>query len=272
MTQPQLSIQLYTVNDQLVADPDGTLARLAEMGLTQVEAFAFVDRADSLAESFGRYGLQARTGHAHLLSDELRFGDRVIPVFSHEQIFAAAKTLGMEYVIDPMVGLERWLDAEQISATATRLNAAAEEAAAHGLRVGYHNHAQEFAATIDGRSGYEFFVDQLRDDVVLELDVFWAATAKVDVTALLGRLGDRVKALHVKDGVVGVNPFLPDAAPFDKAELDQRSAGDGELPLLDYLAAAPGCEFAVIEFDHFAGDMFDGVQGSVDFFHANGIK
>ena len=272
MTQPQLSIQLYTVNDQLVADPDGTLARLAAMGLRQVEAYAFVDRAEPLAEAFGRHGLEAKTGHAHLLSDELRFGDRVIPVFSHDDIFAAAKVLGLEYVIDPMVGLDRWLDAEQISATAARLNAAAEEAAAHGLRVGYHNHAQEFAATIDGRSGYEFFVDQLSADVVLELDLFWAATANVDVTALLGRLGDRVKALHVKDGFVGVNPFTVDAPPFDKAMLDQRSAGHGELPMLDYLAAAPACEFAVIEFDHFAGDMFEGVQGSVDFFHANGVK
>lgn len=272
MAQPQLSIQLYSVNDQLVADPDGTLAKLAEMGLRQVEAYAFVDRAESLAEAFLRHGLEAKTGHAHLLSDELRFGDRVIPVFSHDEIFAAAKTLGLEYVIDPMVALDRWLDGDQITDTAARLNAAAEKAADHGLRVGYHNHAQEFAATIDGRSGYEYFVDQLHADVMLEVDVFWAATAKVDVTALLRRLGDRVKALHVKDGFVGVNPFAVDAAPLDKAMLDQRSAGQGELPMLDYLAASPSTDYAVIEFDHFAGDIFDGVQGSVEFFHANGIK
>jgi len=129
-----------------------------------------------------------------LLSDELRFGDRVIPVFSHEEIFAAAQTLGLEYVID-----------------------------------------------------------QLRADVVLEVDVFCAATAKVDVTALLRRVGDRVKALHVKDGFVGVNPFTVDAPPFDKAMLEQRSAGQGELPMLDYLAASPSTDYAVIEFDHFAG-------------------
>jgi sugar phosphate isomerase/epimerase len=272
MTTPELSIQLYTVNDQLVADPDETLARLAGMGIRQVEAYAFVDRADALAEAFGRHGLQAKTGHAALLSDELRFGDNVVPVPSHEEVFTAAKTLGLEIVIDPFVALDRWLDADQIAATARRLNAAAEEAADHGLRVGYHNHSQEFTATIDGVSGFEWFAEQLSDDVTLEVDVFWAATAGSDVAALLGRLGDRVKALHVKDGVVGINPFTPDSAPLDKSALDQRSAGQGELPLLDYLAASPSTEYAVIEFDYYPGDIFDGVQGSVEFLNANGIK
>ena len=272
MTAPQLSIQLYTVNDQLVADPDGTLDRLAELGIRQVEAFAFVDRADSLATSFAKHGLEAKTGHAYLLSDEIRFGDTVRPVNSHDEVFAAAKTLGMDYVIDPFVGIDRWLTAAAIEDTAARLNAAAEEAAGHGLKVGYHNHAQEFVADIDGVNGYEYFASLLHDDVALELDLFWAATARVDVVALLGRLGDRVKALHIKDGVIGENPFVVGSAGLDKSTLDQRSAGQGELPLLDFLAAAPSTEFAVIEFDYFPGDIFDGVQGSVEFLNLNGIK
>ena len=91
-------------------------------------------------------------------------------------------------------------------ATAKRLNDAAERASDHGLRVGYHNHTQEFLASFRGLSAYEFFAEQLRDDVVLEVDLYWAATARQDVTALLGRLGDKVMALHLKDGVVGDDP------------------------------------------------------------------
>ena len=71
MTQPQLSIQLYTVNTLLESDLDGTLARLAAMGIRQVEAYAFVDRAEQLAEAFAKHGLQAKTGHAPLASDEI---------------------------------------------------------------------------------------------------------------------------------------------------------------------------------------------------------
>ena len=100
-----------------------------------------------------------------------------------------------------------------MGATADRLNQAAERAAEYGLRVGYHNHTQEFAASFGGRSAFEVFAEQLRDDVTLEVDLYWAATAKQDVPALLGRLGDRVKALHVKDGFLGPDPFADGAPP-----------------------------------------------------------
>lgn len=272
MTQPQLSIQLYTVNDRLVADPDGTLARLAGMGITQVEAYAFVDRAESLAAAFAQHGLTARTGHAPLASDEIRRGDVVLPVPALEDVFSAAKTLGLEYVIDPFVPIERWLDAGQIEATATRLNEVAQQAAEHGLKVGYHNHAQEFVADVDGVNGYEYFASLLDAEVVLELDLFWAATAGQDVVALLGRLGDKVKALHVKDGVIGENPFVVGAPLLDKTTLDQRAAGQGELPLLEAIAASPSTEYAVIEFDYVPGDIFEAVQGSADFLISNGIR
>jgi sugar phosphate isomerase/epimerase len=272
MTQPQLSIQLYTVNDQLVADPDGTLARLAALGIRQVEAFAFVDRAEALAESFAKHGLQAKTGHAPVASEEIRRGDVVIPVPPVADVFAAAKTLGLEYVIDPFVPIERWLDAEQIEATATRLNEVAKQATEHGLKVGYHNHAQEFVADIDGVNGFEYFASLLDDDVIIELDLFWAATAGQDVVALLGRLGDKVKALHIKDGVIGENPFVVGAPILDKTELDQRPAGQGEVPLLEAIQASPSTEFAVIEFDYVPGDIFDAVQGSAEFLISNGIK
>ena len=102
--------------------------------------------------------------------------------------------------------------------------------------------------------------------------VAMAATAGQDVEALLGRLGDRVIALHVKDGVPGVNPFAPDAAPFEPSQLVQTAAGQGELPLAAYIAAAPALEYAVIEFDHYRGDIFDGIAQSVSFLRSNGLS
>ena len=269
---PTLSVQLYTVRDQLAADLDGTLARLAAMGLTNVEAFDFVSRAPELAESFRANGLVARTGHATMLSDEIRVGDDVFPVASQDEVFTAAKTLGLEIVIDAFVAPERWLDEDAVADTAARLNRAAERAADHGLRVGYHNHTQEFAASFGGRSAFEVFADQLDESVALEVDLFWAATAKQDVVGLLGRLGERVQALHVKDGIIGPDPFVGETGPHDAQDLDQRPAGQGEVPLLDYLAAAPSARFAIIEFDTYPGDIFAAVKESVDFLAARGIR
>jgi len=278
LTSAALSVQLYAVRDQLTEDLDGTLARLAAMGLKDVEAFDFVDRAPALAEAFEKSGLRARTGHASLLSEGLGFDDPALASGQagpprQDTVFEAAKTIGVEIVIDPFVETERWLSEDAVLDTAKRLNDAAERASDHGLLVGYHNHSQEFLETFRGLSAYEFFAEQLRDDVVLEVDLYWVATARQDVTALLGRLGDRVKALHLKDGVVGDNPFLPGAPRMDASMLDQRPAGQGDLPLLEYLAAAPSTEYGVIEFDHYAGGhIFDGIQASVEYFHANGLR
>ncbi len=278
MTNPALSVQLYAVRDALTADLDGTFARLAAMGLKDAEAFDFVTRADRLKAAADQHGVKLRTGHASLLSQGLGFDDPALAADqdappTHEEVFAAATTIGLEIVIDPFVAPDRWLSEDDVSKTAQLLNDAAERAADHGLRVGYHNHSQEFQASFGGVSAYEFFADQLRDDVVLEIDLYWAATGKQDVPALLGRLGDKVKALHLKDGAVGADPFRPGAERMDPTKLDQRPAGKGDLPLLDYLAAAPATEYGVIEFDYYAGgDIFDGIEESVQYFNANGLS
>lgn len=278
MTSPALSVQLYTVREALTEDLSGTLARLAGMGLRDVEVYDFVDRAPALAEALQKNGLRARTGHASLLSEGLGFDDPALAAEqagppSQETVFRAAKSLGIEIVIDPFVATERWLSEESVLDTARRLNDAAVKAADHGLRVGYHNHSQEFGASFGGVSAFEFFAENLSDDVVLEIDLYWAATGRQDVPAMLGRLGDRVKALHLKDGIIGEDPFTPGAPRLDATTLDQRPAGQGDLPLLEYLAAAPSTEYGVIEFDHYAGgDIFDGIQASIDYFHAHGIR
>lgn len=278
MTTPVLSVQLYAVRDQLAEDLDGTIARLAGMGLREVEAFDFIDKAPRLAEAFAKAGVRARTGHASLLSEGLGFDD---PAFQEAQggpptqdtVFEAAKVLGLEIVIDPFVEPERWASEEAVLDNAKRLNDAAAKAADHGLRVGYHNHSQEFVHSFRGLTAYELFAEQLRDDVVLEVDLYWAATGRQDVPALLGRLGDKVRALHLKDGVVGEDPFQPGAARMDPTKLDQRIAGEGDLPLLDYLAAAPATEFGVIEFDHYAGGhIYDGIEASVRYFNEHGLR
>ncbi|MFJ4716489.1 sugar phosphate isomerase/epimerase family protein [Streptomyces sp. NPDC088785] len=262
MSHPQLSLQLYSVRDALRADEDGTLARLAATGLRNVEVFDFVDRPRELADALARHGLAARTGHAGIAAPGQ--GREAL-----ERTFAAARTLGLETVYEPMVHADRWADAERIQQTATLLNDAAVIAADHGLRVGYHNHSQEFTPTVDGLSAYEWFVARLDDAVGLELDVYWASAGGNDPVALLGRLGDRVTALHIKDGAVVDDPFTS-GAPFDIALTRQVPAGRGEIAVDAALAAAPNAAYAIVEFDAYAGDIFEGIAGSIAHLRAQG--
>ena len=239
----RLSLQLYTLRADLDRDLEGTIARIAEIGFRQVEPFGLVERGPALAGLLDQQGLTAPTSHQSLIGADLA------PVFD------AAESLGVRTVIDPYVDPERWQTADGVTQIAVQLNEIAARAAERGLAIGYHNHHFELASMIDGRHALELFAERLDPAVQLEVDTYWAAAGGADVPALLGRLGDRVTALHVKDGDRSLDP------------LAQVAVGAGSMPIADILAAAPG-RLAVIELDDFAGEMFDAVSDSYAYLQA----
>ncbi|ADI12745.1 Xylose isomerase domain protein TIM barrel [Streptomyces bingchenggensis BCW-1] len=240
MPRDEISLQLYTVRSPLEEDLEGTLARVAELGYRTVEPYGFVNRAERMAEALTEYGLSAPTAHAALLRDD------------RAAIYAAARRLGVTTVIVPMVKAEHWQTADDIKGIAQDLNRVAAEAADHGLTVGYHNHHFELELKVDGGHALEVLADHLADEVILEVDTYWAAVGGADVPVLLTRLGDRVTALHMKDGDRSMN---------NKAQV---AVGDGVIPVKDILAAAPTA-LRVVELDDFEGDIFDPVAKSFSF-------
>ena len=242
MTQP-LSVQLYTVRDALSADLPGTLQRIADIGYTNVEAFGFIDNADELAAALRDAGLAAPSGHARLLDA----GEQDL-----ERIFHASTTLGFGTLIDPHIDESRWTTREDVEAIARELSALAPRAADHGLVLGYHNHAFEFSNRIDGVSAYEVFADALSDDVVLELDTYWVQVGGDDPVAVIGKYGDKVQFLHVKDG---------DGSHDDKQQV---AVGNGIMPIREIITAAPDA-LHVVELDDHEGDVFQAVADSYTF-------
>jgi sugar phosphate isomerase/epimerase len=243
-TTPPLSLQLYTVREALDADFVGTMRRVADIGFTLVEPYDFLASADALAAGFAATGLTAPSAHFRFLDETSRKGADL------DEVFATAARLGIPTVIDPYVDPTRWLSAGDIGQTADELNAAALVAAQHGVRIGYHNHWFELESLIDGDTGLEILASGLDPAVILELDTYWAAAGGQDVVALLGRLGDRVRFLHIKDG------------PIESDPLTQLAVGRGRMPVWDIIAAATSLEVGVIELDAFAGDMFEAVVDS----------
>ncbi|WP_426562116.1 sugar phosphate isomerase/epimerase family protein [Angustibacter sp. McL0619] len=260
MSTPSISVQLYSIHEALDADPDGSLGRLADIGFRTVEAFDFVRRADALKESFQRHGLSAPTAHAFLIEEEgIPTPDGLWAVPPAEEVFAAATTLGADVVIDPFVPPNHWQNLTDVQRNADRLNARAVQAAKHGLRVGYHNHDHELALQLDGRPAFDVFVELLDPSVLLEIDLYWAAAAGADLVALVKQHSDRLHAVHVKDG-----PLRPGISA-RQLPTDQLPAGQGDVPLSAALAAAHDLAYAVVEFDHYEGDIFDGIRQSYQF-------
>lgn len=240
----ELSVQLYTVRDALAADADATLRELVQLGFRLVEPFGLPQGANALKPLLARYDLAAPTAHGGFLGIDL------------DAAFATAADLGVQTLIEPYADPARWQDAADIAVIADGLNEAAAAAAAYGLRVGYHNHHFELQSMIDGRHALEFLADQLAPEVVLEVDTYWAYAGGADVPALLSRLGERVVALHVKDG---------DGSLDAKA---QTAVGSGRVPVTTFLAAAPTA-LRVIELDDTEGDLMAAVADSRAFLLAH---
>jgi sugar phosphate isomerase/epimerase len=238
------SIQLYTLRQGMQEDLPTTIRRVAEIGFTHVEPYNFVATAGELGRALEEHGLTAPTGHAPLLSED------------QDEIFAVARQLGIGTVIDPLLPAEHWQDPETIRVTAATLNAAARKGAEYGIRVGYHNHSWELESIIEGTTALEYFVGLLDPEPVLEIDMYWAAVGGQDPVELVGRLGERVRFVHIKDGLAGTDT---------KA---QQPAGQGAIPVMDVIAAATSLEVGVVEFDDYSGDIFDGIAESLAYLNA----
>lgn len=248
MTTSPVSVQLYTVREALQDDLQGTLHKLASMGFSNVEPFGFTS-FPGLGEALQAAGLAAPTVHVHFLGES----DEEIAA-----IFDAARELGIQTVIDPHAPDELWTTAEGIEGIAGQLNRAAKLAAERGLRVGYHNHAHEFENKVDGQNGLEYLASKLDPEVVIELDTYWVAVGGENPVDVLGRLGDRVVALHVKDG------------PATKETKDQVAVGAGSLPIREIIAAAPDA-LRVIELDDSRDNRFTAVADSLAFLTKEGL-
>ena len=239
MPRGPVSVQLYSVRSAISADLEAALVRIAGLGFTRTEPYGFVDQAVRYRAALAAAGLTAPSAHAPILQLD-----------DPSAAFAAAAEIGVQTIIDPMHARQEWATEAGVARIAERMNRAAEQAAAAGLTFGYHNHEFELQARPGGVPALEVLVPQLDPAVVLELDTYWAEVGGVDAPALLGRLGTRVRLIHVKDG-----PKTRDTAR-------QQPAGQGLMDVPAVLAAAPDA-VRVLEFDDYDGDVFDGLAASL---------
>ncbi len=182
----EYGVQLYSVRDKTQIDMQGALSAIARQGYSFVEFAGFfgID-AKEIAAWLKEYGLRVSGTHTGL--KEL--------LEKTEETIDYHKRINNTSIIVPFAELDTQA---KLDAFIEDMNRLQKRLAKDGIRLGYHNHAQEFKPNQDGSVAFEQLV--YRTTLDLEIDTFWAYAAGVDPVALLLRLKARVPVIHIKDG------------------------------------------------------------------------
>lgn len=193
-TMPQVqcaALQAYTVRDLTSKDFAGTMKKVAGVGYKFVELAGYgnLKTAREARKALDDAGLKPISGHyaIDLLEGKI------------EQVTEDAMTLGIDTVVCPFLPEPRRKTADDYKKVAESLQRAGEQLHGQGIILGYHNHDFEFKKFGD-KTGLELIFDNTPAHLVCaEVDVYWVKFAGSDPVALIDRLGDRVRLLHLKD-------------------------------------------------------------------------
>lgn len=188
--ETKISVQLYSVRDDLANNFKDTIATLAQWGIDGVE-FAgdfgpFSENPSGLKDYLAELGLEV--SGAHVSFDALK-GD----AFSKTVDFHTQ--LGTPYLIIPWD--ERAFSATQVGEVVSDLNQIDAKLKGSGIQVGFHNHAQELAP-YNGSTFWDYIAKNTHKDVVLQLDVGWVIHAQKDPLKFIANYPSRIKTSHFK--------------------------------------------------------------------------
>jgi sugar phosphate isomerase/epimerase len=253
----KLSVQLYTVRDQIKADIPGTLKRVRDIGFNYVETAFWPDgiSVQQATTYLKNAGLSVSSAHVE------------IPIGDHKNVFleTAAAYNCKRMIWHGWPEDKRYSSVEGTMELVSIYNDAAAFAKANGLQFGLHNHWWEYRNKPGGRFVYEYLLESLDKDIFFEVDTYWVKVAGQDPAAIVKKLGSRAQLLHIKDGPAKWDDNLPKDVPDPMTAVGK---GTQNFPAI-VQAAEGNTEWMVVEMDKTAGDVFVALKESYDYLISN---
>jgi sugar phosphate isomerase/epimerase len=239
----KISIQLWTFAEYIGFGTDAAtiertrtvLAALSEVGYRNVEPFTLSGlTAEEYRALLDEYGLKASARHVDV-------GTPADPA-DIEAIIEENRILGIKYFGSG--GTPNFATEAEWVAYAEYLDTVGEQAREAGQRLMVHNHNWEFERVFGDRTAYDILLaDTDPQNVVFQLDLYWASYAGVDPVDVLDEYGNRIQLFHVKDMAAGASP--------GRIEI----VGEGVIDFPSIFAAGGGStRYYVVEHDPRFGD------------------
>lgn len=234
----EFNLQLYSLRELTKDDFPGVLKKVAEAGYSGVEFAGYENlTAGQMGELLEQNGLKSVSSHVPL--------ERLKSALDEELSYN--RQIGTQAIIVPYHPLATVHDVKML---AEQLASIAKAVRSEGFIFGYHNHAHEFAESEEGVVLLDLLME-LTDpqDVVLELDVYWAAYTGVDVLAYMQKQRKRIRMLHLKQ----------------MADFESRKCVDLDEGVLDFGAIIRkgleiGVQHCILEQEEFAVSPYQSIE------------
>jgi sugar phosphate isomerase/epimerase len=186
----KIGLQLYTVRDQMKADFDGTIAKVAQIGYKEVEFAGYFDHTgQQVRAACDKNALTAISTHVQY--DEL---DEKFP-----SVIETSKVIGLKYIVCPWIPEELRKSPDIWKQAAAKFNHCGEQSKKAGMQFAYHNHWFEFLP-VNGKLPYDELLKECDAKLVkMEMDLCWITAAGADPLKYFARYPGRFPLVHVKD-------------------------------------------------------------------------
>ncbi len=238
-------VQLYSFRDAMAKDAKGTLAKIAALGIKEIESAKsqkghyYGLSPIEMKNTCETLGMKLTSGHVHL---DANF-DKTI-----EEAVAA----GQQYLIcSSMPSNGQTID--NYRRVAEEFNKAGEACKKVGLKFGYHNHEYEFESE-NGEVLYDVLMDNTAPDLVhMELDLGWVIVAGKDPLDYFEKYPGRFPLWHLKD----MNMTKKESTELGKGGLDVAS-------MMKHKSQS-GVAHIFIEQEEYASTPFESMKHNMDY-------
>lgn len=241
----QLGVQLYTFRKEMMADPIGTLKKIASIGIRKIETagsskgYYYGLQPEEMRDICRDLGMQLVSGHIHL--------DK-----NWAQTMAQAVASGQEYLICSTMPTNGQT-VDNYKKVAEAFNKAGEDCNKLGLKFGYHNHEYEFE-TENEAVLYDILLKNTEPGLVhMELDLGWVIIGGKDPLDYFKRYPGRFPLWHLKD--------------MDMTEKQSTEFGKGGLDIPAMMAnkEASGVKHIFIEQEEYTSTPLESMEHNMDY-------
>lgn len=201
----EITLQLYSLRDDISKDYEGTIKKVGEMGFTSVEAANYNEglfygktpaEFKSDIEKAGLTVLSSHTSRA-LSEKELASKDFSESLKWWDKCIDDHKAAGMTYIVAPWMDVPKTL--KDLQTYCEYYNEIGKRCKDKGISFGYHNHAHEFQK-VEDKVMYDYMIENTNPDYVFfQMDVYWVVRGQQSPVDYFNKYKGRFKLLHIKD-------------------------------------------------------------------------